>query len=116
MTGHRGAHVGLRAGFLAALPWDDPERCMARAHARWCTGCRDALAEGERLMSLLSLVLAEPAAAAATAASARGAAERAALEAAAAALEDLEPLPYRMARGCPIGPPPISGRPASRRG
>jgi hypothetical protein len=46
-------HIADRAGFLAALAQDDPERRLAEEHARSCGGCREALDEGRRLMTLL---------------------------------------------------------------
>lgn len=49
MTGH----ITNRAGFVAALPPDDPERKQAEAHARSCPACRQALDEGARLITLL---------------------------------------------------------------
>jgi hypothetical protein len=48
------AHVAERAGFLAALAADDPERKLAEEHARSCGPCREALDEGQRLVALLA--------------------------------------------------------------
>jgi hypothetical protein len=55
-------HIADKAGFLAALPPDDPERRRGEAHARSCPSCREALDEGTRLMGLLreALPLAAP--------------------------------------------------------
>ena len=50
-------HLTDRAGYLAALPEDDPERVLAEEHARNCSACRDALREGLRLMDLLRRAL-----------------------------------------------------------
>ena len=46
-------HIADRAGFLAALSQDDPERKAADEHARSCVPCRQALEEGTRFMGLL---------------------------------------------------------------
>ena len=46
-------HIADRAGFLAALAKDDPERQLAEEHARSCADCLEALDEGRRLMLLL---------------------------------------------------------------
>jgi len=46
-------HIADRAGFLAALGKDDPERKVAEEHARTCTPCAEALAEGQHLFALL---------------------------------------------------------------
>lgn len=45
---------------LAALRPDDPERIAAMTHAGGCPGCARALAEGERLQSLLAAAAPEP--------------------------------------------------------
>lgn len=50
-------HIADRAGFLAALPQDDPERGAAEEHARSCASCRGALDDGLRLMGLLRQAL-----------------------------------------------------------
>ncbi|HUK63643.1 MAG TPA: hypothetical protein VLV15_09920, partial [Dongiaceae bacterium] len=47
-------HIDERAGFLAALAKDDPERRQAEEHARSCPTCRVALDEGRRLVELLA--------------------------------------------------------------
>ena len=44
-------HIADKAGFLAALPKDDPERLSAEDHIRSCPPCGSALAEGRRLTS-----------------------------------------------------------------
>jgi hypothetical protein len=46
-------HIADRAGFLASLSKNDPERRAAEDHAIACGTCREALEEGARLMSLL---------------------------------------------------------------
>ncbi|HET6149870.1 MAG TPA: hypothetical protein VFH68_20185 [Polyangia bacterium] len=46
-------HIADRAGFLAALAEDDPERVRAVEHTRACAPCRDAFAEGQGLVALL---------------------------------------------------------------
>jgi hypothetical protein len=46
-------HIVDRAGFLAALAPDDPERILAQQHARSCAACRSAFAEGLGLVALL---------------------------------------------------------------
>jgi uncharacterized membrane protein len=46
-------HIADRAGFLAALSKDDPERIEAEAHVRACAPCRAAFAEGVGLVALL---------------------------------------------------------------
>jgi hypothetical protein len=46
-------HIADRAGFLAALAKDDPERLQAEEHARACATCGDAFAEGLGLVALL---------------------------------------------------------------
>jgi hypothetical protein len=46
-------HIADRAGFLAALAKDDPERVEAEAHAQACNPCREAFAEGLGLVALL---------------------------------------------------------------
>jgi hypothetical protein len=46
-------HIADRAGFLAALARNDPERKLAEQHAHACASCREALDEGGRLLSLL---------------------------------------------------------------
>ncbi|HLK91637.1 MAG TPA: hypothetical protein VKZ18_17225 [Polyangia bacterium] len=48
-----GRHFARRAAFVAALPPDDRARAAAEAHARRCARCRQALAEGTRLLELL---------------------------------------------------------------
>jgi hypothetical protein len=53
-------HFAARAAFLAALPKDDPERRTAQDHARACASCREALAEGVRLVALLQEALPAP--------------------------------------------------------
>src|SRR5262249_29521841 len=50
-------HIDEKAGFLAALAKDDPERKLAEEHARSCATCRDALEEGQRLVELLAEAL-----------------------------------------------------------
>jgi hypothetical protein len=50
-------HIDEKAGFLAALAKDDPERRLAEEHARSCAACREALDEGRRLVELLSEAL-----------------------------------------------------------
>jgi hypothetical protein len=50
-------HIADRAGFLAALPQDDPERRAAVEHAKCCAPCREALDDGGRLMGLLRQAL-----------------------------------------------------------
>lgn len=50
-------HVADKAGFLAALPKDDPERLSAEDHIRTCPPCGAALAEGRRLVTLLGEAL-----------------------------------------------------------
>jgi hypothetical protein len=50
-------HIADRAGFLAALPQDDPERGAADEHAKSCAPCREALDDGVRLMGLLRQAL-----------------------------------------------------------
>jgi hypothetical protein len=50
-------HIADRAGFLAALPQDDPERRAAVEHARSCAPCREAFDDGVRLMGLLRQAL-----------------------------------------------------------
>ena len=47
-------HVAGKAGFLAALPDNDPERRAADEHARTCASCLEALGEGDRLIRLLA--------------------------------------------------------------
>jgi hypothetical protein len=47
------AHFADRAGFLAALAKDDPERVLAEQHADTCPPCRDAFEEGMGLVALL---------------------------------------------------------------
>ena len=51
--GRMNSHIADRAGFLAALAEDDPERVVALAHARTCAPCREAFAEGLGLVALL---------------------------------------------------------------
>ena len=46
-------HFADRAGFIASLPDEDPERIAALRHAEQCTPCRDALLEGEQLMRVI---------------------------------------------------------------
>jgi hypothetical protein len=53
-------HIADRAGFLAALAADDPERRVAEAHAGSCAACRGALREGHLLVALLGEVLPLP--------------------------------------------------------
>ena len=50
-------HIADRAGFLAALPRNDPERKLAEEHAHACASCREALDEGARLLTLLRRAL-----------------------------------------------------------
>jgi hypothetical protein len=50
-------HIADRAGFLASLSVDDPERRHAEEHARTCGPCREALDEGHRLVALLQRAL-----------------------------------------------------------
>jgi hypothetical protein len=47
------SHIADRAGFLAALAHDDPERLLAEQHIRSCAPCREAFAEGRGLVALL---------------------------------------------------------------
>jgi hypothetical protein len=47
-------HVTERAGFIAALAADDPERKLAEEHARSCASCREAMDEGQRLLAMLA--------------------------------------------------------------
>jgi hypothetical protein len=47
-------HFADRAGFVAALAADDPERRLAEEHARSCAACGEALEEGRRLFVLLA--------------------------------------------------------------
>jgi hypothetical protein len=47
-------HIADKAGFLAALAADDPERKLAEEHARSCASCAEALDEGARLVGLLA--------------------------------------------------------------
>ena len=47
------SHIADRAGFLAALAVDDPERVLALEHTRSCEPCRAAFAEGQSLVALL---------------------------------------------------------------
>ena len=47
------SHISDRAGFLAALAKDDPERVQAEEHASGCAPCREAFAEGLGLVALL---------------------------------------------------------------
>jgi hypothetical protein len=54
-------HFADRAGFLAALSADDPERKRATVHALSCADCRIALAEGTRLVTILKAVGRPPA-------------------------------------------------------
>src|SRR3982750_1487641 len=51
--GPMNSHIADRAGFLAALAKDDPERVQAEEHARGCAPCREAFAEGLGLVALL---------------------------------------------------------------
>ena len=53
-------HIADRAGFLAALPQDDPEHRAAVEHAESCAACREALDDGVRLMGLLRQALPSP--------------------------------------------------------
>src|SRR5579871_233727 len=53
-------HVADRAGYIAALPKNDPERKLAEAHALTCLPCREALDEGTRLVALLRRALPAP--------------------------------------------------------
>lgn len=70
-------HIDAKAGFIAALPKEDPERRAAEDHARGCVSCRDAMEEGKRLVELLSEALPlEPAAAPAGAPAAASAMEQ----------------------------------------
>jgi hypothetical protein len=46
-------HIQARAAYLAALPAADAERKLAFEHARSCSACAKALAEGERVISLI---------------------------------------------------------------
>ncbi len=47
------SHIADRAGFLAALAKDDPERVQAEEHAGSCGACREAFTEGLGLVALL---------------------------------------------------------------
>jgi hypothetical protein len=47
-------HIADKAGFLAALKQDDPERKLAEQHTRSCASCAEALDEGRRLVALLA--------------------------------------------------------------
>jgi hypothetical protein len=51
--GRMNSHIADRAGFLAALAKDDPERVEAEQHAHTCAPCREAFAEGLGLVALL---------------------------------------------------------------
>jgi hypothetical protein len=53
-------HIADRAGFLAALTKDDPERKSAEEHARSCAPCQEALEEGSRFMGILRQALPIP--------------------------------------------------------
>jgi hypothetical protein len=53
IAGHFAEHFAERAGFVAALAEDDPERVLALEHARACAPCREAFAEGVGLVALL---------------------------------------------------------------
>jgi len=53
-------HIADRAGFLAALSDDDPEKKAADEHARSCVPSQDALEEGGRLVALLRQALPVP--------------------------------------------------------
>jgi hypothetical protein len=55
-------HIADRAGFLAALSKDDPERKAAEEHARSCLPCREAIEQGVRFVALLRQALPAPAA------------------------------------------------------
>lgn len=46
-------HIQARAAYLAALPGADAESKLAFEHARSCSACAKALAEGERVISLI---------------------------------------------------------------
>jgi hypothetical protein len=46
-------HVADRAGFIAALSRNDPERRAAEEHAQSCASCREALEEGAQLVAVL---------------------------------------------------------------
>jgi len=46
-------HIQARAAYLSALPAPDAERKLAFEHARSCSACAKALAEGERVISLI---------------------------------------------------------------
>lgn len=46
-------HFEDRAGLIASLPDEDPERVAALRHAEQCSPCRRALLEGERLMRVI---------------------------------------------------------------
>jgi len=61
MTDHIADHIADRAGFLAALSPDDPERKTADEHARSCAPCQEALEDGIRLVVLLRQALPVPA-------------------------------------------------------
>jgi hypothetical protein len=54
-------HIADRAGFLAALSDDDPERKAADEHAGSCAICQEALEEGGRFVALLRRALPVPA-------------------------------------------------------
>ena len=60
------SHIADKAGFLASLSADDPERMLAEEHVRSCGMCRDAFDEGRRLMALLAEAAPLPALSAAT--------------------------------------------------
>jgi hypothetical protein len=49
--------VQAQAAGLASLPAGDPERQAAEAHARTCTACRAALAEGAAVLALIDRAL-----------------------------------------------------------
>jgi hypothetical protein len=55
-------HIADRAGFLAALSRQDPERQAADQHVQSCADCRAALDEGIQLVGLLRRALPIPAA------------------------------------------------------
>ena len=48
-------HIQARAAYLAALPAADAEHKLAFEHARSCSACAKALAEGQRVISLIDL-------------------------------------------------------------
>ena len=46
-------HIADKAGFIASLPRNDPQRKLAERHARICPSCREVLEDGSRLVAML---------------------------------------------------------------